>query len=160
MRVFNGISIQLDQLVNLKQWMVSQGDTPGQDPRVIQEGLLQLYVQIDQRTIVLHVELYTKSGSALHLQLCVSNVTNKAIYAKLCYSKIQSTTSVPSSKRNTRGSWHGRGRGGKGHGFKHAVYEAETTDTSKPIVDATKVDIVKLLQAHGMVPTEGSELKH
>ena len=35
-------------------------------------------------------------------------------------------------------------------------------DTSKPIVDASnsEVDVVKLLQACGMVPTEGSELKH
>ena len=34
--------------------------------------------------------------------------------------------------------------------------------TSKPIVDATnsEVDIIKLLQTYGMVPTEGSELKH
>ena len=32
----------------------------------------------------------------------------------------------------------------------------------KPIIDATnsEVDVVKLLQAYGMVPTEGSELKH
>ena len=36
------------------------------------------------------------------------------------------------------------------------------SDTSKPIVDATncEVDVFKLLQAKGMVPTEGSELKH
>ena len=69
---------------------------------------------------------------------------------------------MPTSNRNTRGSWHGRGRGSRGHGSKGAVYEAETTDTSKPIVDATNsdVDIVRLLQAYGMVPTEGSELKH
>ena len=42
------------------------------------------------------------------------------------------------------------------------MYEAETTDTSKPIVDATnsEVDIIKLLQAYGMVSMEGSELKH
>ena len=42
------------------------------------------------------------------------------------------------------------------------MYEAETTDTSKSIVDETnsEVDIVKLLQAYCMVPTEGSELKH
>ena len=35
------------------------------------------------------------------------------------------------------------------------------SDTSKPIVDATnsEVDVVKLLQAYGMVPTEGL-LKH
>ena len=33
---------------------------------------------------------------------------------------------------------------------------------SKPIVDATnpEVDVIKLLQAYGMVPTEGSKLKH
>ena len=59
---------------------------------------------------------------------------------------------MPTSNRNTRGSWHGRGRG---HGSKHAVYEAETTHTSKPIIDATnsEVDVIKLLQAYGMVPT-------
>ena len=36
------------------------------------------------------------------------------------------------------------------------------SDTSKPKVDGTnsEVDVVKLLQAYGMVPTEGSELKH
>ena len=79
MRVFNGISIQLDQLVNLKQWMVLQGDAQDQDPRVMQEGLLQLYIQIDQRMIVLHLELYTELGSALHHLLFVLNVTNKAI---------------------------------------------------------------------------------
>ena len=66
------------------------------------------------------------------------------------------------SNRNTRGSWHGKGRGDRGCGSKRAVYEAETSDTSKPIVDTTnsEVDIVKLLQAYGMVPTDGSELKH
>ena len=81
MRVSSGILIQLGQLVNLKQWMVSQGNTQNQDPGVIQEGLnsLQLYVQIDQRVIVLHVELNIKSGSALQHLLFVSNVTNKAI---------------------------------------------------------------------------------
>ena len=77
-------------------------------------------------------------------------------YAKLCCSRIQSTTSALTSNRNTRGSWRGRGRG---HGSKCAVYKAETSDTSKPIIDATnsEVDIIKLLQAYGMVPTEGSE---
>ena len=42
------------------------------------------------------------------------------------------------------------------------TYEAETSDTLKPIVDATnsEVDVVKLLQAYGTVPTEGWELKH
>ena len=82
-------------------------------------------------------------------------------FSKLC----RSTTSTPSSNRNTRGSWHGRGRGNRsnrGHGSKHAAYEAEMSDTSKPIVDATnsEIDVVKLLQAYGIVPTEGSELKH
>ena len=50
----------------------------------------------------------------------------------------------------------------RGHGSKCAVCEAEMSDTSKPIVDATnsEVDVVKLLQAYGMVPTEGLELKH
>ena len=46
--------------------------------------------------------------------------------------------------------------------IQHAVHKAETSDTSNPVVDATnsKVGVVKLLQANGMVPTEGSELKH
>ena len=82
-------------------------------------------------------------------------------FSRLC----RSTISTPSSNRNTRGSWHGRGRGsnrgGKGHGSKCAVYEAETSDTSKPLVDTTNSEVdVKLLQAYGMIPTEGSELKH
>ena len=78
----------------------------------------------------------------------------------------QSTFSTPSFNRNTRGSWCGREveaiTGGKGHGYRCAVYEAEMSDTSKPLINATnpKVDVVKLLQAYGMVPTEGSELKH
>ena len=80
--------------------------------------------------------------------------------SRLC----QSTTSTPSSNRNTRRSWCGRGRGNRsnrGSGSRCAVYEAETSDTSKPTIDATNsVDVVKLLQAYGMVPTEGSELKH
>ena len=75
-------------------------------------------------------------------------------YAKLCCStRNSSTTNGLTSNRNTRGSWHGRGRGGRGHGSRHAVYEAETY-TSKPIVDSTnsEVDIIKLLQPYGMVP--------
>ena len=42
------------------------------------------------------------------------------------------------------------------------MHEAKTTDTSKPIADATNldVDVIRLLQACGMVPTEGSELRH
>ena len=64
--------------MNLKQWMVLQGNTQDPDPRITQKDLLQLYVQIDQRMIVLHVELYTKLGSALHCLLFVLNVTNKA----------------------------------------------------------------------------------
>ena len=84
-------------------------------------------------------------------------------FSRLCQS---TTINQPSFNKNIRGSWRGRGRGnnrgGKGRGSKHAVYEAETSDTSKPIIDATnpEVDVVKLLQAYGMVPTEGSELKH
>ena len=68
-------------------------------------------------------------------------------FSRLC----RSTMSTPSSNRNTRGSWCGRGRGSnrsnRGHGSKHAVYEAEMSDTPKPIFDATnsKVDAVKLL---------------
>ena len=84
-------------------------------------------------------------------------------FSRLCRS---TTISTPSSNRNTRGSWCGRGRGSnrsnRGNGSKCAVYETEMLDTSKPIIDATNsvVDVVKLLQAYGMVPTEGSELKH
>ena len=77
MKVINGILIQLDPLVKSKQWMVLQGNA--QDQRVIQEGLLQLHVQTNQRKIVLYVELYTKLGSALHCLQFVSNVTIKAI---------------------------------------------------------------------------------
>ena len=157
MRVFNGISIQLDPLVEKsKLWMVSQGNA--QNQRVIQEGLLQLYVQIN-------VELYTKLGSALHCLHFDLNATNKAFMPSCAIpetTSTKSTTSMLTSNRSSRGSWHGRGRGGRGHGSRCAVYEAETTDTSKPIVDATnsEVDVIKMLQAYGMVPTDGSELKH
>ena len=83
-------------------------------------------------------------------------------FSRLCQS---TTINQPSFNRNTRGSWCGKGidnnRGGKGHGFKCAAYEAKTSDTLKPIIDATNHEVdVKLLQAYGMVPTEGSELKH
>ena len=84
-------------------------------------------------------------------------------YTRQHHSKIQSTMpSTLNSNRNTRGSWCGRGRGGRGCGSKRAVYETETTDTSKPIVDATNYDvnIIRLQHAYGMVPIEGSELKH
>ena len=79
-----------------------------------------------------------------------------------CHSTTQSTSCAPTSNRNTRGSWSGRGRGGRGHGSRCTVYEAETSDTSKPTVDSTnsEADIIKLLQAYGMVSTEESELKH
>ena len=84
-------------------------------------------------------------------------------FSRLCQSQ-STTTSTPNSSRNIRGSWCSRGRGNRsrGHGSKCVVYEGETSDTSKPIVDATnsEVDVVKLLQAYGMVPTEGSKLKH
>ena len=84
-------------------------------------------------------------------------------FSRLCWS---TTTSTPGSNRNTRGSWHSQGRGSnrsnRGCGSKCAVNEAETSDTSKPIVDATnsEVDVVKLLQAYGMVQTGGSALKN
>ena len=143
MRVFSGILIQLGQLVSLKQWMVSQGNAQGQGPRVIQEGL-------NSRQLYCTPTACFKCNKQGH-------------YSRLRWSKNQSTTtSTPNSNRNTRGSWCSRGRGGRGHGSRHAVYETETTDSSKPIADATnsEVDIVKLLQAYGMVPTEGLELKH
>ena len=81
-------------------------------------------------------------------------------FSRLCQS---TTISTPGSNRNTRGSWCSQGRGSnrnnRGRGSKCAVYEAEMSDTSKPIVDTTnsEVDVVKLLQAYGMVPTEESE---
>ena len=110
MRVFSGILIQLGQLVNSKQLMVWQDNILSQDARVIQEGLSspQLYVQINQRLNVLHVELYIKLENALQHHQFVSNVTNKAIFSRLCQS---TTISTPSSNRNTRGSWCSRGRG-------------------------------------------------
>ena len=145
-----------------KLWMVLQGDTQDQnlEATVIQKDLNShhLYVQTNQRLNVQHVELYTKLGNAPLSHLFVSNAIYQAIF--------WITFSTPSSNRNTRGSWYGRGRGNnrsnRGHGSRHAVYEADMSDTSKPIVDATnsEVDVVKLLQAYGMVPTEGSELKH
>ena len=93
-------------------------------------------------------------------QTC-SKCNKQGHYAKLCHSRNPSTTSVPTSNRKTRGSWCGRGRGGRGHGSRCTVYEAETNGTSKSIVDSTNSEVdVKLLQAYGMVPTEGSELKH
>ena len=77
--------------------MVSQGDAQDQNPEVlvIQEGLnsLQLYVQINQRLNVLHVELYTKLENALPHHLFVSNVTNKAIFQG--YVNIQQVHPVP-----------------------------------------------------------------
>ena len=44
----------------------------------------------------------------------------------------------------------------------NVLYMKQTSDTSKPIADATnsEVDVVKLLQTYGMVPTEGLGLKH
>ena len=65
-----------------EQWMVSQGDAQDQVPRVIQEGLnsYHLYIQIDQRLNVLHVELYIKPGSALLHLLFVLNATNQATF--------------------------------------------------------------------------------
>ena len=82
MKVFKGILIQLGQLVRLKLWTVSQGDVQDQNPEavVIEEGLSNLYIQIDQRLNVLHVALYIKSVSALLCHLFVSSVTNKAIF--------------------------------------------------------------------------------
>ena len=62
-----------------KLWMVSQGNA--QDQRVMKEGLLQLYIQINQRKIVQYVVLYTKLGSALHHLQFVLNATNKDIMA-------------------------------------------------------------------------------
>ena len=82
MRVFSSILIQLGQLVKSKLWMVSQGDVQDQNPEVviIQEGLSNLYIQIDQRMNVLHVALYIKLENALLRHLFVSNVTNQAIF--------------------------------------------------------------------------------
>ena len=162
MKVYSGILILLDPLVEiLKRWMVSQDAIPDQRIHMpMLKGLLQLYIQINQRKIVLNVVLNTKLGSALHHLKFVTNVISKD---KLCHStRNPSTTSAPTSNRNTRGSWHCRGTGSKGRGSRHAAYEAEINDTSKLIIDSTssEVDVVKLLQAYGMEPTGGSELKH
>ena len=70
---------------------------------------------------------------------------------------------MPSSNRNSRGSWHGQGRGtsSRGHGFRCSINETEVSDTSKPLDDSTKseVDMVRLLQVYGTVPSKGTELK-
>ena len=67
--------------------------------------------------------------------------------------------------RPSTGYWHGHGRNtnrGKSRDTRHNVHEVEAQDTSKPITDTTNsdVDVVKLLQAYGMVNSEGSELRH
>ena len=59
--------------------LASNAQNQNSEVVIIQEGLSNLYIQIDQRMNVLHVELYTKMGSALHHLLFVSNATNKAI---------------------------------------------------------------------------------
>ena len=77
-----------------------------------------------------------------------------------------STIKQPATMRSPTGYWCGRGRSNnRGRGRDQSrcnVHEAETQDTSKPIVDTTNsdVDVVKLLQAYGMVNSEGSELRH
>ena len=69
--------------------MVSQGDAQSQSPgvAVIHEGLNspQLYIQIDPRLNVLHVELYIKLENAQQHHLLVTNVTNKAIFQGYVY---------------------------------------------------------------------------
>ena len=69
--------------------------------------------------------------------------------------------------RPSTGYWHGCGRStnrGRSRDTRHNVHEAEveTQDTSKPIADTTnlEVDMVKLLQAYGMVNSDGSGLRH
>ena len=161
MRVFNGILIQYGQLVRSGQWMVLQGNVQDQNPGVIQEGLNSL--QIELKVNVLHVELYTKPGNALHQLLFVSNATNQAIFQG--YVSLNLLPQVHSTPIGIQGD-HGMAEVGvetiEAMDPKNAIFEAEISDTSKPIVDATnsKVDVVKLLQAYRMVPTEGSELKH
>ena len=105
-----------------------------------------------------------QAGECPAVSVVCSKCNRPGHFSRLCQSQ-STTTSTPSSNRNIRGSWHGRGRGNRnnrGHGSRHAVYEAETSDTLKLIVNATnfEVDVVKLLQVYGMVSTEGSELKH
>ena len=165
MRVFSGILIQLGQLVKSKLWMVSQGDVPDQNPEVviIQEGRSNLYIQSKPKNECIACgTLYQVRECPVMSSVCFK-CNKQGHFSRLCQS---TTISTPSSNRNRRGSWHGRGRGSnrsnRDHGSKCAVYEAETSDTSKPIIDATnsEVYVVKLLQAYGMVPTEGSELKH
>ena len=69
--------------------------------------------------------------------------------------------------RPSTGCWCGHGRStnrGISHDTRHNVHEAkaETQDTSKPIADTTnsEIDVVKLLQAYGMVHSDGSGLRH
>ena len=110
----------------------------------------------------MHVALHQVGECPAVSSICFK-CNKQGHFSRLCLS---TTISRPNFNRNIRESWHARGRGnnrgGKGCGSKCAVYEAGTSDTSKPIIDATnsEVDVVKLLQAYGMVPTEGSELKH
>ena len=62
--------------------MVWQGDAQSKNPEVLitQEGLNNLYDQINLELNVLHVALYIKLENALLCHLFVSNVTNKAIF--------------------------------------------------------------------------------
>ena len=80
-----------------------------------------------------------------------------------------STIKQSSSARPSAGYWHGRGRNTKGcrghiNDTRRNVHEAEgeARDTSKPIADTTnlEVDVVKLLQAYGMVNSDRSGLRH
>ena len=87
-------------------------------------------------------------------------------FSNKCHS---STIKQPSSTRPSTGYWCGCGRStnrGRGHvnDTRCNVHEAEaeTQDISKPIADTTnsEVDVVKLLQAYGMVNSNSSGLRH
>ena len=146
-----------------KLWMVSQGNAQSQNPEVVLQEDPNNLQPDKSRTVCTACGTVHQVGECPAVSSICFKCNKQGHFSRLCQS---TTISQPNFNRNTRGSWHGKGRGnnrgGKGHGSKCAVYEAETSDTSKPTIDATnpEVDVVKLLQAYGMVPTKGLELKH
>ena len=98
------------------------------------------------------------------LQL-VSNVTRWVTFPISVGSK--SIGKQSTSIQSQTGYWCGCGRSQNRSRSRDQsrcnIHEAESTqDTSRLIVDSTssEVDVVKLLQAYGMVSSEGSELRH
>ena len=123
-----------------------------------------LYSKIDSDQNVLHVVLYTNDFPA---RSAVCFKCNKiGHFSNKCHS---STIKQPSSTRSSTRYWHGCGRNtnrgrGRINDSRHNVHETEVEarDTSKPIADTTnsEVDVVKLLQAYGMVNSDRSGLRH